>query len=132
MSLVTRSSSAGIDISSAQFAPQIPDLIAGEDLDMAAPCHILAADGLVYMSNATAADADAALDGFTARPVKAGEPVTLFGKGTRFQYGSGLTPGATLYMGATDGRLDTAATTGDANGVAKVINATDIRIVRDA
>ena len=132
MTLITRSTTAGIDISSAQFAPQIPDLIAAEDLAIAAPCHILAADGKVYLSTATAADADAALDGFAARAAKAGEPITLFGIGARFQYGSGLTPGATLYMGATDGRLDDAATTGDAAGVAKVINATDIRVTRDS
>lgn len=132
MTLVTRSSLASIDISSAKRAPQIADLIAGEDIDIAAPCHIDASDGKVYMSNGTAADADAAVDGFAGRNASSGEPVTLFGNGVRFKYAaSGLTPGATYFLGATDGRLDTAATTGDAVGVAKAINATDVRVVRD-
>lgn len=129
MALVTRSSDASIDVSTAQFAPQITGLYAGEDLDAAAPCYIKS-DGKVWMSNGTAANAAAAVDGFTPRAVKSGQPVTIFGEGARFHYGSSLTPGATLYVGATAGRLDTAATTGDASGVVKVVNATDIVVLR--
>lgn len=129
MALVTRSSDASIDVSTAQFAPQITGLYAGEDLDAAAPCYIKS-DGKVWMSNGTAANAAAAVDGFTPRAVKSGQPVTIFGEGSRFHYGSSLTPGATLYVGATAGRLDTAATTGDASGVVKVVNATDIVVLR--
>jgi hypothetical protein len=132
MALVTRAADASPDASTAQFAPQIPDLIAGEAIDPVAPCRIDASDGMVYMSNGTAADANARVDGFSARKAAAGQPVTLLGHGTRFRYAaSGLTPGARLYVGATAGRLDDGATTGDAVGVAKVINATDIRVVRD-
>jgi hypothetical protein len=43
-----------------------------------------------------------------------------------------LTPGDILYIGTTKGRLDTAATTGDATGVAQVITNTDIRVIRDS
>lgn len=132
MSLVTRTSDAGIDASTAMYAPQLTGLIAGEDLDIAAPCYIKSSDGKIYMSNGTAATEPAEVVGFTPRNVKAGQPVTLFGKGARFKYGSGLTPGDKFYIAATAGRLDTAATTGDAVGVAQVITATDIRIIRDA
>lgn len=132
MALVTRVSSASVDASTGMLAPQITGLIAGEDLDPAAPCYIKAADGKVYMSNGTAADEAAKIDGFNPRKnVKAGQPVTLLGKGARFRYGTALTPGARYYIGATAGRLDTAATTGDAVGVAAAINATDIRVTRD-
>jgi hypothetical protein len=130
MALVTVSSSAGPDISTAQFAPQIPDLVAGQDLNVVAPCYIKQADGKVYMCDATAADEKAVLAGFTPRAVKSGQPVTLFGLGTRFRYASGMTPGVKLYLGATAGRLDTAATTGDAVGVAQAVTATDIRVTR--
>lgn len=131
MALVTRSSDASIDPSSALYAPQIADLIAGEDLDPAAPCYIKNSDGKVYMTNATAATEPAKVFGFTARAVKSGQAVTLFGQGTRFKYGSGLSVGATLYAGATAGRLDTAATTGDAVGVAFVhANGKDIIVSR--
>lgn len=129
MALVTRSADASMDVSTGQFAPQITGLYAGEDIDPAAPCYINS-DGKVYMSNGTAANAAAAVDGFCPRSAKSGQPVTIFGEGTRFKYGSGLTPGATLYVGATKGRLDTAATTGDSTGCVKCVNTTDIVVLR--
>jgi hypothetical protein len=112
--------------------PLSGDLYAGEALLAVAPCYIKAADGKVYMSNGTAANEAASFDGFTPRAYAAGEAVTLLGIGAQFGYSSGLTPGARYYIGATAGRLDTAATTGDAVGVAKAINATDIRVIRAA
>ena len=130
MSTITRGSDASIDTSTAQFAPQITGLLAGEDLDVAAPCCVKAADGLVYMSNGTSADEVANVMGFTARAVKSGQPVTLFGLGTRFRYGTGLTKAALLYVSATKGRLDDGTTTGDGVGCAYVITATDIIVCR--
>ena len=131
MGLVTRSTDASMDVSTGQFAPQITGLYAGENLDAVAPCYIKSSDGKVYMSNATSANEAAEVVGFTPRAVVAGQPVTLFGKGTRFHYGSSLTPGDIYYVGATAGRLSTTATTGDAFGVAQAITSTDIRIIGD-
>lgn len=130
MALVTRDSAASMDATTGQLAPQITGLTAGEDLDIAAPCYIKASDGKVYMFDGTAANEKARLAGFTPRAVKSGQPVTLFGLGARFHYGSALTPGAILYGAATKGRLDDAATVGDAVGIAQVITATDIRVTR--
>lgn len=124
-----------VETRSAQHANQIPaslGLVAGEALLAAAPCYIKASDGKVYMSNGTGANEAAEIDGFTGKSYAAGEPVTLWGRGVIFEYGTGLTPGATYYIGATAGRLDTAATTGDAVGVARSISATHIRVTRDA
>lgn len=135
MALVTIAADASVDGSTALTAPQISgELIAGEDLLACAPCYIKNADGLVYMSNGTAANEAAGFDGFTPRAYKAGQAVTLFGVGTRFRYAAAgtLTPGARLFIGATAGRLDTAATTGDAVGPARCINDTDIRVVKAA
>ena len=132
MALVTRSASASGDASNLQVAPQISgDLYAGEALDAVAPCYIKASDGLVYMSNGTAANEAAKFDGFTARAVAAGQPVTLYGVGARFRYGSGLTIGKDLFVGATAGRLDDAATTGGVRSIARTINATDIRVTKN-
>jgi len=129
MALVTRASDAHMDIVTAQKAPQISGLLAAEDLDIAAPCHVNSS-GTVEMSNATAANADAKVQGFTARAVKSGQPVTLFGIGTRFRYASsGLTPGNTYYLGATDGRIDDGATTGDSTGIAVAVSATDLIVM---
>lgn len=135
MALVTVSSVAGLDSSTGMFAPQISDgLVAGEDIGSSTqtvtPCYIKGSDGKVYQTNATATGEAARLAGFCARYAKAGEPVTLFGLGTKFEYSTGMTPGAILYLGATAGRLDTAATTGDAVGVAQAITATMIRVTR--
>ncbi len=128
MSLVTRSSTAGLDANQADQAAA--GLIAGQDLDLCSPCYIKTADGKVYMSNATAVNEAAEFVGFTPRAVKSGQPVTLFGMGTRMRYGSGLNPGDVLYMAATDGRLDTAPTTGDGQGLVQVLNDTDVIVTR--
>lgn len=130
MALLTRATTASMDASTGQFAPQITGLLAGEALDVAAPCYIKSADGLVYMSNATAANEAAEFAGFTPRAVGNGQPVTLFGHGARFSYGTALTPGDIYYIGATAGRLDTAPTTGDGVGTAQAVTATDIIITR--
>ncbi len=131
MALVTRSASASMDASTGMYAPQITGKLAGEDLDVVAPCYIKTTDGKVYMSNGTAANEAAEFAGFTPRAVKSGQPVTLFALGSRFRYAtfSGQA-GDKLYIGATAGRLDTAATTGDAVGVARVIDDTDIQVTR--
>ena len=141
MALLTRSADASIDAVSASVSSQISGgpngqggaLIAGEALDAVAPCYIKASDGKVYMSNGTSANEAASIDGFTAKSRAAGQTVTLHGVGTVAYYADGgLTPGDRFFIGATAGRLDDGATTGDAVGVAKAINAYLIRIVRDA
>lgn len=136
MALITAAATTvTVETISAAHAPQIPaslGLVAGEALLTAAPCYIRASDGKVFMSNGTSANEAAKVDGFTARAYASGEPVTLVGVGAIFQYGTGLTIGATYYVGATAGRLDTATTTGDAVGVARAITATHIRVIRDS
>lgn len=131
MALVTRLAAASMDASTGMYAPQITGLLAGEDLDVAAPCYLKTSDGKIYMSNGTAATEPAEFAGFTPRAVKSGQPVTLFALGARFRYAafSGQA-GDKLYIGATAGRLDTAATTGDAVGVARVLNDSDIQVTR--
>lgn len=127
MALVTRSAEASLDASTGMVAPQITGLIAGADLDVAAPCYIHS-DGTVRMADGTADNALAVVAGFTPRAVKSGQPVTLFGAGARFKYGAGLTPGALYFLAATAGRLDTAATTGGLVALAQAVTATDVRI----
>ena len=132
MALITPAADPSPDGSTAQYAPQIADLIAGEDILACAPCRIDGSTGMVYMSNGTAANANAGVDGVSARSAKTGQPITLFGHGTRFRYANKtLTPGQRLYVAATAGRLDDTATTGDAVGVAKAITDSDIRVIRD-
>ena len=131
MALVTIATDASFDTGTASRAPHIAgDMVAGEALLACAPCYIRASDGKVLMTNATAADEKARLAGFTPRAVAIGNPVDLFGLGTRMRYAAGLTPGAIYYLAATAGRLDTAATIGDAVGVVQAVSDTDIRVTR--
>lgn len=133
MANVTRSSTADIEATSALRASQLPGsaLRAGEDLDPAAPCYIKTADGLVYMCVGDA-KATAVVAGFTAQAVPSGDPVTLYGIGSIFTYDSagGLTKGQRLYVSATAGRLDAAATTGDTEGVALALTTQLIVVTR--
>jgi hypothetical protein len=130
MALVTISTKASVEIGSAQRSPQVIG-IAGENILMAAPCYI-ETDGTIKMADGTAANAKAVIAGFAVRAANTGEPVTLHGVGTVFHYSdTDLTAGAKLYIGATAGRLDTAATTGDAVGVAQVMpDKRTIRVTR--
>lgn len=130
MALLTRGANASGDTTHLIKVPQISgDEYAGEALDACAPCYKRASDGLWYMSNGTAADEAARCMGFTARAVAAGQPVTIYRLGARFGYGSGLTIGQRLYVGATAGRLDNAPTTGGLDPVAEVITPTDIQVI---
>jgi hypothetical protein len=92
---------------------------------------VKAADGKVYQSNGTAANEAAKFDGFCPRAALAGQPVTLYGIGTRMRYGNGLTIGADLFVDSVAGGLSDVATTGGVNAIARVIDATDIRVVRN-
>ncbi len=99
-------------------------LTAGEDIAAGDACYI-ASDGTIRRSDGTAAGAAATAHGIAARAAKAGEAVTLF-RYVEFHYGTGLTPGAPLYVAATAGRLDSAATTGGTTPVAFCVDSTRI------
>jgi len=122
---------AHFDTSTGLFAPQITgNMTAGANIDPASPCYIKAADGKVYMSDGTAANEAAKVDGWAGKAYKAGQSVTLLGVGIRLRYSAGtLTPGQNLFLGAAPGTLADAATTGGTVIIARAINSTDIRAV---
>lgn len=129
MALLDRDAGASPDTSTALVGQQLSgDLIAATDLEAGSACRIHT-DGKVYYSNGTLANASAKVDGFTPKKYKAGQSVTLHGPGVRYGYGAGLTPGDNYYLAATDGRLDTAATTGGTVVIARAVNTTDIVIM---
>jgi len=130
MTAIVRDPAASIDASTAMFAAQITGLIAGEDL-VIGPCYVKAADGKVYKSNGTAVNEAAKFDGFAARAALLGQPVTLYGVGTRLRYGNGLTPGADYFIDTTAGGLNDAATTGGTVSIARAIDTTDIRVTKN-
>lgn len=138
MAAITRSAKASVDPVSLSKVPQTPNLsalVAGEDLDAAAPCYIKTADGKVWMSDGTAANEAAEIMGFTPRSYKAGMAVTLVGAGAVFFYSDdfsadSVAAGDVVFISATAGELDTGATTGDAVGVAAVLDNEHIIVKR--
>jgi hypothetical protein len=133
MSLVTKASDINFDAASAMYCPQISGRTAGAAIDAFAPCYLKTSDGKVYMCDATALNEASEVIGFAPRAYASGDTnVTLYGAGLKIRYGSSLGVGDTLYLAATAGRLDTAATVGDPVGVATVITSSLILITRSS
>lgn len=134
MTVVTRATNPSLDANQARQVAA-GDLYAGEALLAVAPCYIKASDGKAYMSDGVA-DAEAGkFVGFTPKAYVIGEPVTLYGAGTRFRYGSAMTPGDIFYIKDGDaytsaGYLDDLPTLGDPNGTAIALTSTDILVTR--
>ena len=136
MALVNRDASPSIDASTAMYAAQITGKLAGQNLDAGAAVYIKASDGKVYMANGaqagaapTAAEQEAAtFIGIVPRAALAGQPVTVFSLGCRLRYGAGLAAGDQLYVAATAGPFDDAASALGTVVVARVIDDTDIMI----
>jgi len=135
MALVPRTASPTLTVETVTSryvsrTPNLPNLIAGQALDTAAPCEIQS-DGKVYMCNGGSSTTVAGYLGFTPTNYASGDPVTLYQNGAVFEYNTGsLTAGAKYYMHGSDGRLDTAATTGDTTGVAMGLSSTHLMVTR--
>ena len=129
MADVTRTTdvTSTLDASTGAVAPQIYDYPAGEYIESGQAVTLSA--GEVILADGSAADAAANILGFAGRSVLEGQPLTVFGPGTRFGGFTGLTPGQLLYLSATPGELADAATTGGTRPIARAITATDIQVI---
>lgn len=106
---------------------QIAGLTAGEAIAAGDACYINSS-GNIIRSTGAAANAAAKVRGFAAEAADNGRPVTLFHDVT-FRYGSGLTPGADVYLsGTTAGALDSVSSTGGTAPIGFVVDATRIRL----
>lgn len=128
MANITRSSTASFDASTSMFAQNVSGLLAGEAILTGQPCYIHS-DGTVRLANGTALNAAAVVRGFAAGGASTGQPVTLYGKGARFKFATGLTPGASYYVATTAGVLSDVATTGGTAPIAFAIDTTDIMVI---
>ena len=125
MAVIAKSGTPSPSSPSPSFEHSTVGLLAGEAIAAGDVCYIKAADGKVWKSNGTAANAAALYDGVAAKAASVDEAVTLF-YGVTFAYGSGLTPGARYYVAATAGALNDAATTGGTVPVAAAVDTTRI------
>ena len=107
---------------------QTTGLVAGEAIGPFDACRIHT-DGKVYKSSGAAANASAEVHGYAAGEYAAGDKgVTLYHGTINVRYGSGLTPGANVFLSATTaGGLEDAATTGGTRKLGFVLDATRIR-----
>ncbi len=130
MALISKSGTPSLASPLPAGGDLIRGLKAGEAIAAGDVCYI-ASDGTAMRSNGTAATAPAVGFGIAAGDAAAGEAVTLY-RNVAMHYGSGLTPGTPYYVGATAGRLDTAATTGGTVVVARAIDTTKIQFTGQA
>lgn len=130
MADITKNSTASMDVNQGMKAPVIAGLVAGEAIPAVAPCYIKS-DGKVYkaVSTQTTISGIADVHGFSPKAYNVGEAISLYGAGARFDYGTGLTPGAYLYVSATAGALSNVAVATLDKPCALVINATDIIVL---
>lgn len=87
----------------------------------------IAAAGTVMRSNGTAAGAAARCDGVAVKAAASGEAVDVY-RNVEMRYGSGMTPGARVYVQTTAGAMGDAATTGGTAPVGFVVDATRVYI----
>lgn len=128
MAAITKSTDVSMDPVSGMFASTISGKIAGEAIAKGDMCYIKGSDGKIYRSINTAANEAANCHGLAFAAAAAGEAVTLYGAGAIWEYGTGLTPGAAVYLGASAGGLADAAGTGHPTPVGHVVDAQRIRI----
>lgn len=109
---------------------QLAGLLAGEAIACGDLCYIKS-DGKIWRSNGTAATAPAVCIGISMEACAVGEACTIVWN-VNVRYGSGLTPGAKLFVSATAGAIDDAATTGGTAPIGYVVDATRVHINQSA
>ena len=133
MAVITRIASPSLATSLPCHAHQVDqggNKKAGVAIAAGQTCYVKASDGLVYLTDGTAADEAARAWGIAARAAAVGQPVTLYSD-VEFEYAAGLTIGAPLYVSTTAGALADAPTTGGAAPVAHAVSASRIRFKGD-
>jgi hypothetical protein len=132
MAAIARPADAGMDTVTAMFATQITGLVLGENCAQNDPLYLKASDGKLWRANAAAATEPANFIGIAPRAGLAGQPITVFGLGTRCKIAAagGLVPGSKVFLGAVAGGYDTAAQVGDAAGVGRAVTDTDMIVTR--
>lgn len=121
MANVNKSGKPSLSTRTPSAEHSIVGLSAGEDIAAGDACYIHS-NGTVMRSTGAAANAAAKVRGFAGIDAQAGDAITLF-HGVNFAYGSGLTPGADLFLsGTTPGGLVDAASTGGSAPIGFVID----------
>lgn len=102
---------------------------AAEAITAFAPCR-LESDGW-HLSSGAAANSSVDIDGYAAADYASGETgCTFYLPPIRIRYGSGLTKGASVFLGGTAGTYADAASTGGTVKIGYVVDATRIQLTK--
>ena len=105
-------------------------MVAGEDI---LACEAVYLSGANTVSKASSVNTiysgESKFIGLAPKDYKAGEPMTVFGVGSRFKYSVGMNAGDYLFVSDTAGKLADEGNAAD-RPVAIVLNSTDIQIIR--
>lgn len=127
MAAVTKVGTPSLSTVTPCHAHNISGLLAGEAL-AAGDLVYIKSDGLVWKSTGAAANAAAKVRGMVLVATAVGEACSIY-HDVNVRYGSGLTPGADLFVsGATAGLIVDAASTGGTTPIGFVIDGTRIRV----
>ena len=139
MANITRSTKVSLDAFSANHAVMVSGLTAGSAISVGDACY-LETDGKVYPARADkAVGVVSKFIGIAPLAYSANDAMTVFGKGSRFDYGTILSSGSYLFVSGstTPGYLADSATaiTGTSGSFADVpvavcLNSTDVIILR--
>ena len=136
MALITMGGTGVVQLADPRAPIRIGPFICGATaIPLGAPCYVTATANTVLPSITTTTSpglaTNTAFNGFAILATAIGDPVTLFGVGTRITIvASGLTIGAYYWCSATAGRIsDALVLTGDIP-FAYSVSATDIVICR--
>lgn len=121
---ISLSARASFDASTTLYAFQVSGKLAGEDVLMGQPVYIKQSDDRVYKLAA-----GQVFVGIAARNAKAGQPVTVYGPGTRF-HASDTALTANVYYAGAGGVISDAATTDDAQGAFIRVSPNDLMVIR--
>jgi hypothetical protein len=133
MAAITKDATrVGMDAASGMYAAQISGKLAGEALAKGDAVYIKASDGRVYKAIAAADNEAARCCGLVPDAAAIGEAVSIYGAPSIWDYATGMTPGAPVYLSqAVAGGLDTAQTAVHPQALAQSIDANRIRVVTD-
>lgn len=113
-----------VDTRTAMYAQQNTGLVAAEDIGAGHAVRI-GTGFKVYKAKA----GDARFDGIAPKDAKAGQPVTIFGIGTRFHATEDTLTPVLYYLSATAGLFSDTAT-GSGKAVARAVSPHDLEIIR--
>lgn len=113
-----------VDARTAMYAQQNTGLVAAEDIGAGMAVRI-GTGFKVFKAKA----GDARFDGIAPKNAKAGQPITIFGIGTRFHATEGTLTPALYFLSATAGLFSDTAT-GAGKPVARAVSVHDLEVIR--